>query len=389
MNHCCAQCFRNSYLKRLIRARGVMGDCDYCEAANVLVIRTSELREVFQPVVALYDPVERDVHYPAEGILEVWDFEPLTRLLDADWKIFADRLEDDARHRLMDDVWIRRGRESDGIYDVPPSEPWARHDDRIWGVTPEQTWRWFADAVKVGDWDAINLDDTGEIVHVDRWVALSLRHRRATRVIMPNTVLYRGRPNHPPLVSPNGPVLPWPAFEMHAPPLPLAQRGRVNRAGQRVFYAACELDTALWEAGRQVGAYVSVRQVAAVRRLRLADLTKFHGVSQPFGVRDLVSVVRHARLLHQLNLELARHVNETDADIDYLPTQVLGDAIRDAGYDGIYYGSARRLGGTNIVIFNPNDMRVLPDSSSSCVLPVPEQLESAMNRFLQNDTLEI
>ena len=382
MISCCALCFRHPFLRKHIRRHGSIGDCDYCEISHVKVIRPQLLRELFCPLVSLFEPVERDVHYDSHGVRDVLDFESLGYLLDEKWNIFPLNLDSEIRDRLMDDIWIRRGREPDGIYDDPPSGPWASLDDRIWDQTPEQTWRWFSEAVKAGGWEDINSDESGELVHPDQWVDYSIQHRRAVRIITKKTVLYRGRPDHPPSVSPGSPPLPWPHTEMHAPPANLARRGRVNRAGERVFYAAYEVDTALREAGREAGALVSVRQVAAVRRLRLADLTKFHGVSMPFGVENLAAIERHSRMLQQLNLELSRRVEEDDADIDYLPTQVLGDAIRDAGYDGICFRSSRNMGGINIVVFDPSKMLVLPQSKIAHVLPVPLDFISVIENLL-------
>jgi len=385
MTSCCALCFRHPFIRKYIRSHGNIGDCDYCETSHVKVIRPQLLRELLRPLVSLFEPVERDVHYDPHGVCDVLDFEPLGYLLDEKWEIFRVDFDGEIRDRLMDDIWIRRGRECDGVYDDPPSGPWASLDDRMGDPTPEQTWRWFSEAVKAGSWEDINSDESGELVHPDKWVDYSIRHRRAVRIITQKTVLYRGRPDHPLSVSLGSPPLPWPPDEMHAPPANLAKRGRVNRAGERVFYAAYEVNTALREAGREAGALVSVRQVAAVRRLRLADLTKFHGVTMPFGVENLAAIERHSRLLQQLNLELSRRVEEHEADIDYLPTQVLGNAIRDAGYDGICFRSSRNTGGTNIVVFDPAKMSVLPQSRIAHVLPVPEDFYSATENLLTSN----
>jgi hypothetical protein len=43
---------------------------------------------------------------------------------------------------------------------------------------------------------------------------------------------------------------------------------------------------------------------------------------------------------------------------DYGPSQAFGEAIRNAGHDGIFYLSVRRRGGNNVVIYKPR--RLLP-----------------------------
>jgi hypothetical protein len=197
-------------------------------------------------------------------------------------------------------------------------------------------------------------------------------------VITPRTVLYRGRAGHTKLSFSEAIPAPWPPEEMHAPPAHLAKHYRVNREGVSVFYCAGDIETALHESGREPGTLVSLRRVAAKRRLKLADLTKFHGVAQPFGVRNFASIERHARLLQQLNIVLSSPVNEADTKREYIPTQVLADAIQEEGFDGLCFRSSKHHGGINIVVFNPDDMRVLSTSTEACVRTVPPNLERLM-----------
>lgn len=382
MSFCCFKCFRSPFLRRHIRKHGTKADCDYCGASDVQGLSPRALRELFTPLISLYEPAERGDHFCPHGIRDILDFDPLAYLLDEDWRIFSASLGERSRERLLDDIWIRSGREPDGVYDTPPSEPWASIEDRIWDITPEQTWRWFAEAVKAGQWEDIDTDDTGELVHPRKWVNFSIQHRKAVRTITPKTILYRGRPGHPPLPFPGATLVPWSSGQMHAPPAQRTKHYRVNRAGVRVFYCACEMDTALHESGRTTGAQVSLRRVAATRSLRLADLTKFYGVTEPFGVQDLRSVQRHAKLLQQLNSVLSRPVKESDAELEYLPTQVLADAIQEAGFDGMCFRSSKYQGGTNIVVFNPDDMCVLESDTEACVRVVPPDLASLIAEAL-------
>jgi hypothetical protein len=378
MSFCCFKCFRHPYLRRYILKNGKKGDCKYCGEVSVRGVPPRNLRELFEPVVECYEPVEQDVHYSAHGIRDACDFESLSYLLDEDWQVFSEYLDATGRDRLMDDIWICPGREADGHYDTPPSEPWAHKDDRIWDVSPEQMWRWFAEAAKDEQWDDIDSDEAGELVHPQKWIGFSIRHRNAVKVITPRTVLYRGRAGHTKLSFSEAIPAPWPPEEMHAPPAHLAKHYRVNREGVSVFYCAGDIETALHESGREPGTLVSLRRVAAKRRLKLADLTKFHGVAQPFGVRNFASIERHARLLQQLNIVLSSPVNEADTKREYIPTQVLADAIQEEGFDGLCFRSSKHHGGINIVVFNPDDMRVLSTSTEACVRTVPPNLERLM-----------
>ncbi len=361
-------------MRRHLRRTGQRGDCDYCGAQALPVVRPQELRELFEPLVHMYEPVEPGTHYDPDGIRDALDFESLGHELDDRWEVFSRDLDTEDRDRLLDDIWVRPGRWDESVYDDLPSGPWAGKDERMWHVTPEQTWRWFAEAFKRGGWDEIHEDDSGELMPPHRWVDASIRHRNAVRIITPRTALYRGRPHEPLPPEVNEPTI-WPSTEMHAPPADKARRGRANRADEPMFYAAHEVRTAICEAGREPGTYVTVRQVAARRNLRVADLTRFLGVAQPFGVANLEDIDRHSRLLFQLNRELCRPVSDVDAEIEYLPTQCLADAIRAAGYDGIRFRSSKYPAGTNVVIFDPALMRVLRRDKTARVFIVPEQCD--------------
>lgn len=375
-------------MRRHVRRTGQRGDCDYCGSQALPVMRPQELRELFVPLVHMYEPPEAGTHYDPNGKRDALDFESLGHELDDRWEVFSSDLEPEDRDRLLDDIWVRPGRWDESIYDAPPSGPWAGKDERLWHVTPEQTWRWFAEALKRGGWDEIHEDDSGELMPPQRWVDASIRHRNAVRIITPRTVLYRGRPHDDPFPAGVSVASIWPSTEMHAPPPDDARRGRANRAHEPMFYAAHKVRTAICEAGREPGTYVSVRQVAARRNLRVADLTRFLGVSQPFGVANLEAIDRHSRLLLQLNQELCRPVSDADADIDYLPTQCLADAIRAAGYDGIRFRSSKHPKGTNLVIFDPTLMRVLSRDKAAGVFVVPRHhdLASEISAALQQTT---
>ena len=44
---------------------------------------------------------------------------------------------------------------------------------------------------------------------------------------------------------------------------------------------------------------------------------------------------------------------------DYVPTQILAESFRQAGYDAIIYRSSFGENGFNIAVFNPDDAKIL------------------------------
>ncbi len=61
--------------------------------------------------------------------------------------------------------------------------------------------------------------------------------------------------------------------------------------------------------------------------------------------------------LSHLADELAKPVNPTASDVEYLPTQFLTEVIRSEGYDGLVFNSAMGPG-QNLVLFDPEAAHV-------------------------------
>jgi len=51
-------------------------------------------------------------------------------------------------------------------------------------------------------------------------------------------------------------------------------------------------------------------------------------------------------------------IRRDDTDIDYIPTQYVAEFIKSEGYDGILYKSSLSESGKNIVIFNPELIKI-------------------------------
>jgi hypothetical protein len=140
-------------------------------------------------------------------------------------------------------------------------------------------------------------------------------------------------------------------------PLPdRATEGRVNPKGIPCLYCSTDRDTGMAETRPWIGSYVSVAQLVMLRDLSVVDcsavgqlngkkLDWYMGFSKPKPERweECVWV--------DINVAFSEPVTRADDVAEYAPTQVLAEAFRSAGYDGIVYGS--KLGtGKTVALFD-------------------------------------
>jgi RES domain len=150
-------------------------------------------------------------------------------------------------------------------------------------------------------------------------------------------------------------------FECEMPlPLPLermtplkdrAEEGRVNSKGIPCLYLSTDRDTAMTEVRPWIGSHVSVAQFIILRDLTVVDCSGNYG---RFSLRDkeeLPPDEREARVWQDINSAFSEPVTRLDDVAGYAPTQILAEAFRNAGNDGVIYGS--KLGaGTTIAVFD-------------------------------------
>ena len=145
---------------------------------------------------------------------------------------------------------------------------------------------------------------------------------------------------------------------MGAPPAKSARASRANPEGISFLYCAFEAKTAIVETGRFPGAVVSLRELRVRKPLRLANLRGDRSIIEPLGTSNLAEEVETATLLGSLGRALAEPIHPDDSALEYVPTQYLAEVIRASGYDGICFQSALNPNGTNVVIFDPTNVRI-------------------------------
>ncbi len=81
-------------------------------------------------------------------------------------------------------------------------------------------------------------------------------------------------------------------------------------------------------------------------------------IIEPLDTRHLAEEIDNATLLGSLGRAFAEPIHPDDSAVEYVPTQYLSEVIRAADYDGMCFESALNPLGTNVVIFDPTNMRI-------------------------------
>ena len=142
--------------------------------------------------------------------------------------------------------------------------------------------------------------------------------------------------------------------------------GRANPSGIPVLYVASSKQTAISEVRPWIGSMVSVARLRVLRDLLAIDLSLGHGKSsmrvltwpQVFGDAPIDAETKERAVWTAVDNAFSRPITLEASTGEYVPTQILSELFRDAGYDAIIYGS--QFGdGSNIAIFDIGDAEVI------------------------------
>ena len=91
----CVRCFKDERLQQFIRENGTRSHCPWCGARNTYVVPVEILGSLFRDAAIIYDPIE--------GPDSLGWGDSIAFLLQEDWDIFSDRIENGD---LMDEMAI-------------------------------------------------------------------------------------------------------------------------------------------------------------------------------------------------------------------------------------------------------------------------------------------
>lgn len=139
-----------------------------------------------------------------------------------------------------------------------------------------------------------------------------------------------------------------------------AREGRVNPTGIPVLYLAAHEQTAISEIRPWICSEVSVARFEVVRDLRGVDLSLGHGQhsigklkrGNLSGAPLPDAATKQEAVWTDIDCACSEPVTRSDNATDYVPTQILSELFRDAGYDAIVYRSQFGDDGYNVALFD-------------------------------------
>ena len=165
--------------------------------------------------------------------------------------------------------------------------------------------------------------------------------------------LCRAQVAHADVEHPDAGVVPGPALPTRMIPLPdKASDGRANPRGIPCLYMADDRHTAIAEVRPWIGSLVSLAIMRLLRDQRVVDCRGDGKRGRIYPEGEPTPAEREAAVWYHVSKAFREPVLRDDDRAGYAPTQIVAEAFRDHGYDGIVYGSGFGTGATNVVLFD-------------------------------------
>lgn len=132
-----------------------------------------------------------------------------------------------------------------------------------------------------------------------------------------------------------------------------AYEGRVNPKGIPCLYLSNDRDTAMTETRPWMASCVSVGQFVTLKDLKVVDCSRDKKAGFWLSLHDKQPdpAQREEYVWGAINRAFSTPVTRSDDSAEYAPTQVLAEAFRSHGFEGIIYDS--RLGiGKTVALFD-------------------------------------
>lgn len=359
-NRICPGCVGDDYLKNVIRIKGAIGFCSYCddECSTLSIEEVANLvehafvehyeRTATEPDGFEY-AMSREVGWDRDGEEAKW---AILNATDTSEEI-AEDIRSVLENRHYDHDLAQMGEECPFSDDSHYVEKDAGHGEflMLWnnfeqGLKTQS--RFFSPSAK------LILDQIFEDVFELRTT------KRAPVVVtigpgMPVAALYRART----FAGEDNKLkealeAPW--KHLGTPPAEAARAGRMNARGIAVFYGARDADTALSEVRPPVGSKVALAVFSIIRPLRLLDVTALRSVFAGGSIFDPATIMQKQRsnFLEMLGRFMSRPVMPHEEVSEYLPTQAVADYLaNEARLDGMIFPSVQTgQASANVVLFH-------------------------------------
>jgi len=315
--YCCPNCFNDSFLRNEIDAKSsTKGKCSFCLNNDVPIIVPSVLRDLFNPVLDIYEESESGVS--------------LFEQIQNDWNIFL--LEEKNQEELLNNITGFNKRSTyKPIYEREKQniEQWESFREEL-----KHNNRFFPD----------NAPTIDTIRPFGKYIGKIFNKR--------GFHFYRARINNV-----NEPI---DIAQMGKPPAKKSTNRRANPIGIPYLYVASTSETAIAEIRGYKNETISVAKFEIVENLELADLRDPRTTVTPFGIDDeeLELIYTNLPFLELLGDELSKPIIPSETNLEYLPSQYLSEIFKHIGFHGIIYRSSVSSG-DNYVLFDDNKVKAV------------------------------
>jgi len=344
----CSDCFDDDHLKSFIADRVESRTCSYCGKRR--------RKNIAAPIDAVIERIFRAIsqrHGEAWASGCSWDNEDnryMNDTCDTD-DLLQDYVElsNDRSGELYENI-----RDAFPSWDWSSTEPWSATDAEVlqWG------WERFVDAVKYqrrffftrrgkqeeADRDREDLDPASLLEEFGRQCA----NNGLIKNIPKGTQILRCRPRERKAERFSK------ARELGPPPRRIAKQNRMSPAGIPMFYSSDDKATTLAEMP-ELPRFYAIASFETLRTLRVLDLTNVKAPS----IFDMSDRADYDWLVFMGNFmrDFSSPIERDDrVHIDYVPTQVITEYLRDVQLDGgqidgVKYRSTRNKSGVCYVLF--------------------------------------
>ena len=141
------------------------------------------------------------------------------------------------------------------------------------------------------------------------------------------------------------------ASDSGAPPINKGSAGRINPERIRYLYLAEDPRTAVYEVRPTIDQHVSVATFKTKDEIKLYDFT------QDIEPQNEDHFDNNYTLFKVIQQRFSQP--NTGGAIQYIPTQYLGELIKQMGFDGLRYKSSLNKSGINIVLFDEKKCKAI------------------------------
>ncbi|MGG6447692.1 RES domain-containing protein [Pseudobacillus badius] len=352
--NCCVNCFKDPYIIDWISAEGYIGDCNYCKSEQLNVVEISILGEFIRKCLSkAYDNASTD-DIPYHVHESMGEIKTLKDVLLWEEEIFSTRIEDtDSVEDLINNLFEASGPSWRDITQGAVDDFEGGDADLILKdsfYTPEHnryqySWDEFTYTVKY-----INrfFDVKENSARKEMLKQFDLFFELMTKELPIGYQIWRGR------LDPSAPyeTTPQRIKECGPPPRNRATSLRMNPAGISYFYGAEDLETSIKEIRASEGSISIYGLFKTKKVLRIVDLSDIPHVPIGSIFSEKYDHEMHGAkyFLRSFGSEISKPIIQEEAQIEYLPTQILTEYIRAKGFEGVRYSSSLTTG-FNITLF--------------------------------------